>query len=39
MRDIWNPKIAAERIISMSGKLLNNEDISNVYDKGPCSKA
>ena len=39
MRDIWNPKIAAKRIIAASEKLLNNEDISAMYDDGPCSKA
>ena len=39
MRDIWNPKIAAERLITASEKLLNNDDISTLYDEGPCSKA
>ena len=39
MRDVWNPKIAAKRIIAASEKLLNNEEISTMYDDGPCSKA
>ena len=39
MRDVWNSKIAAKRIIAVSEKLLNNEDISAMYDDGPCSKA
>jgi glycosyltransferase involved in cell wall biosynthesis len=39
MRDVWNPKIAAKRIIAASEKLLNNEDILAMYDDGPCSKA
>ena len=39
MRDVWNPKIAAKRIIAASEKLLNNEDISTMYEDGPFSKA
>ena len=39
MRDTWNPKVAASRIIMLSDSLLNNKDASLLYADGPCSKA
>lgn len=38
MLKLWNPKIAAERVIELSECLINNKDF-NKYDDGPCSKA
>lgn len=35
----WNAKVAAERFVVLATKLLNGENIENLYDNGPCSKA
>ena len=38
MINLWNPKIAANRIIELSTSLINNKKILD-YKNGPCSKA
>lgn len=38
MITLWNPKVAAERIIELSESLLNNKPFDK-YKEGPCSKA
>lgn len=38
MVSLWNPKIAAARLLELSIDLLNNKSF-NKYDDGPCSKA
>ena len=38
MYDLWNSKIAANRLMQLSNSLLNNEKFLK-YDEGPCSKA
>lgn len=35
----WNAELAAERFLNLATKLLNNEDVNNLYSNGPCSKA
>lgn len=35
----WNPHIAAERLISLSKMLLSNDEVIEMFDSGPCSKA
>lgn len=36
--DIWNAKVAVERLISISKELLDKSD-SDLYNDGPCSRA
>ena len=36
MVELWNPKIAAKRIVALSSKILNNEQYLK-YESGPCS--
>lgn len=35
----WNAELAAERFLNLSTKLLNNENINDLYANGPCSKS
>lgn len=37
--DEWNPQVAAKRIVEMASLLLNKNDISELFQTGPCSKA
>ena len=37
MEKLWNPKVAAERIVEFRNDLLNEESIR--FKDGPCSKA
>lgn len=39
IKDKWNAKVAAERIVNISNLILNGKDIKNEYVDGPCSKA
>lgn len=34
----WNAELAAERFLNLATKLLNNEDVNDLYSDGPCSK-
>lgn len=38
MENLWNPKIAAERLIKLTDKMINNMDY-NIFSEGPCSKS
>lgn len=38
MINLWNAKVAAERLVSLSNELINNKKIKK-YDEGPCSIA
>ena len=35
----WNAELAAERFLNLATKLLNNEDVNDLYSSGPCSKS
>lgn len=35
----WNAELAAERFLNLATKLLNNEDVNELYSDGPCSKS
>ena len=35
----WNAELAAERFLNLATKLLNNEDVNDLYSDGPCSKS
>ena len=35
----WNAELAAERFLNLAAKLLNNEDVNDLYSDGPCSKS
>lgn len=35
----WNAELAAERFLNLATKLLNNENINDLYSNGPCSKS
>ena len=39
LKTTWNAEVAAERFVVLATKLLNGENIENLYDNGPCSKA
>ena len=34
----WNAEVAAERFVNLATKLLNGENIENLYKNGPCAK-
>lgn len=38
MKDIWNPKIAAERLLQLVNGIMRHSN-TEVYDEGPCSLA
>ena len=35
----WNAELAAERFLNLATKLLNNENVNDLYSDGPCSKS
>lgn len=39
IKDTWNAKIAAERVVCLATKLLNGESAETLYSDGPCGKA
>ena len=34
----WNAELAAERFLNLATKLLNNEDVNDLYSDGPCCR-
>ena len=37
--EIWNARVAADRLIKLSERILSGEKYPDLYDSGPCSKA
>ena len=37
--ELWNAKVAAERVIRLSEKILSGDKHTNLYESGPCSRA
>lgn len=35
----WNPDVAAERLFCLASAILSKENKTNLYEKGPCSRA
>ena len=39
LKTTWNGEVAAERFVNFATKLLNGENIENLFKNGPCNKA
>lgn len=39
MINLWNAETAAERFLTLTEKLLKNENTDSLFLDGPCSKA
>ncbi len=37
--EVWNARVAAERLVNLSEKILSGEKYPELYENGPCSKA
>ena len=39
IHDIWNERVAAQRLIALSERILSGEKSPELYEQGPCAKA